>query len=67
MIPVIVLSLAILSAISLADVYGVAIASGGLTRELICSHHSVGMLSTIGLTLGVDAYGPSMPDLRFTI
>jgi K(+)-stimulated pyrophosphate-energized sodium pump len=44
-LPVLVISIGILVAYELAGVYGVATAA-------------VGMLSTLGITLGVDAYGP---------
>ena len=44
-IPMLVIVLATLAAYFLADVYGVAIAA-------------VGMLSTLGITLATDAYGP---------
>ena len=43
--PVIVIVIAVIACFSLADVYGVSIAA-------------VGMLSTLGVTLATDAYGP---------
>lgn len=44
-VPVIVIVLAVLSCVTLSGLYGVAIAG-------------VGMLSTLGITLATDAYGP---------
>merc|ERR1712099_2001 len=44
-VPVIVVVLSVLSCVTLSGLYGVAIAG-------------VGMLSTLGITLATDAYGP---------
>ena len=45
LLPAVLLSIAVLVSYSLAGLYGVAIAA-------------VGMLSTLGITLATDAYGP---------
>ena len=47
-VPAVVIVIAILSCTALASTYGVAIAA-------------VGMLSTLGLSLATDAFGPGCP------